>query len=236
MSESAFREILGEAIKSELAEFDNVPVHKFSLKHRLAMKRIFAKFERNASKMKKEAKAEEGQKVEYKPRVSLRQRLIVALLIFILLSFLVGWVVVFVSDKFHGTVYSDNTQLTAVDIENSPNKIEYKYVLAFVPDGFEMIETEYSSIDAYTRYKNKSTGQGITLRQWVKSEFKPHYNTEHHHFEEITINGNAGLYIDFSSAAYCQTLLVWDNEDYILEIVADLNKTDTENLAVFNKN
>lgn len=57
MSESAFREILGEAIKSELAEFDNVPVHKFSLKHRLAMKRIFAKFERNASKMKKRGKS-----------------------------------------------------------------------------------------------------------------------------------------------------------------------------------
>lgn len=142
----------------------------------------------------------------------------------------------FVSDKFHGTVYSDNTQLTAVDIENSPNKIEYKYVLAFVPDGFEMIETDFSSIDVYTRYKNESTGQEITLRQWVKSEFKPHYNTEHHHFEEVTVNGYTGLYIDFSYGTYCHTLLVWDNEDYILEIVADLNKSDTENLAVFNKN
>ena len=47
MNESVFRELLGESLKREYAEFDKVPEHKFSLKHRRAMKRIFIKYERN---------------------------------------------------------------------------------------------------------------------------------------------------------------------------------------------
>lgn len=236
MNESVFKEILGEALKCGLAEFDNAPEHKFSLKHRRAMKRIFAKFARNVRKLNNGEKAEYAVTVEYKPRLNIRQRILFITIIIILMTFLVGWVVVFVSEKFHGTVYSDNTQLTAIKIEGSPTTIEYKYALASIPDDFEIIETNSSPKNAYTRYKNKQTGQGITIRQWVKEEFEPHYNTENHHFEEVTVNGKAGLYIDFSEGTYSQTLLVWDNEDYILEIVADLTKTATMDLVKFNKN
>lgn len=234
MNESVFKEILGDALKCGLAEFDNAPEHKFSLKHRLEMKRIFAKYARNVRKLKKEVK-ENTATVEYKPRLNIRRRILLIAVIIILMTFLVGWVVVFVSDKFHGTVYHDNTHLFAVEVENCPQTIEHRYAPVSVPDGFEMIETDFSPIDVYTYYKNKQTGQEITLRQWVKSAFDPHYNTERHHFEEITVNGKSGLYIDFSEETYCHTLLVWDNEDYIIEIVADLNKSETYNLAKIYK-
>lgn len=236
MNESAFKEILGEAIKSGLAEFDNAPEHKFSLKHRLAMKYIFAKFARNVSRLKSGEVDKDDSIIEYKSRVSLRQRLIVVLLIFILLSFLVGWVVVFVSDKFSGTVYSDNTQLTAVDVEDCPNEIEIKYIFASVPSGFDLIKTSSSPTTFYILYENSSTGQTITLRQWVKAKFKPRYNTERHNFEEVIVNGKAGLYIDFSYGSNYQTLLVWDNTDYILEVVADLTKSETIDLVKFDRN
>lgn len=235
MNESVFKEILGEALKCGLAEFDNAPEHKFSLKHRLAMKRILAKFARNVRKLNSEEKAEYAVTVEYKPRLNIRQRILFITIVIILMTFLVGWVVMFVSEKFHGTVYSDNTQLIAIEFEGSPTTIEYKYALASIPDGFEMIDTNSSPKNAYTRYKNKQTGQGITIRQWVKEKFEPHYNTENHHFEEVTVNGKVGLYIDFSEKTFSQTLLVWDNEDYILEIVADLTKAETMDLAKFNK-
>ena len=42
-----------------------------------------------------------------------------------------------------------------------------------------MIETDSSPIDVYTVYMNRATKQTIVLRQWVKSKFAPHYNTEH---------------------------------------------------------
>lgn len=235
MNESVFKEILGDALKCELAEFDNAPEHKFSLKHWLAMKRIFAKFARNVHKLEKAEKLEKSAIDKYKPRLSIRQRAVIAVLIVILMSLLVGWVVVFVSEKFHGTVYYDNTFLTVIDTENCPTTIEYKYILASVPDGFEMIETDSSPIDVYTRYKNKQTGQTITLTQWVKTVYIPHLNTERHKIEEVTVNGKTGLYIDFSDDTYDSSFLVLDNGDYILEISADLPKSEVLNLVKFNK-
>ncbi len=235
MNEDIFREILEKAVLTEYAENDSTPDHKFSLKHRLAMKRIFARYERNVRKLRKKETTETTRVTEYRPIRSLTRQLLIAVIMIFLAMFLVGWIVVYVSDKFHGTVYHDNTQLAAVEIENSPTSIEYKYALASVPDGFEVIDTNSSSIHAYTRYKNKQTGQGITLRQWVKSKFDPHYNTEQHHFEEISINGKSGVYIDFSDGTYCQTLLLWDNEDYVIEILADLDKECTFNLSKIDK-
>lgn len=235
MNESVFKEILGEALKRDLAKYDNAPDHKFSLKHRLAMKYIFAKYARNVSKLKKEETIKYSVTVEHKPRSNLKYRIITALLIIVLMSLLVGWGVVFTSEKFHGTVYHNNTQLFAVETENSPTTIEYKYVFAFVPEGFELKKTGISPSNVYSFYSNPTTGQEITLIQWVKTKFNPHYNTEHYQFEELTINGKAGLCIDFSDTTNFNTLLVWDNEDYIIEIVADLNKTEALNLANFDK-
>lgn len=235
MNEDIFREILEKAVMTEYAENDSTPDHKFSLKHRLAMKRIFARYERNVRKLRKKETTKTTRVSEYRPIRSLTRQLLIAVIMIFLAMFLVGWIVVYVSDKFHGTVYYDNTQLAAVEIENSPISIEYKYALASVPDGFEMVESDSSPIDVYTRYKNLQTGQGITLRQWVKSKFNPHYNTEQHHFEKISINGKSGVYIDFSDGTYCQTLLLWDNEDYVIEILADLDKECAINLSKIDK-
>lgn len=164
-----------------------------------------------------------------------RQRIIIAALIVILMTFLAGWVAVFVSEKFHGTVHYDYTLLTAVDIESCPRKIEYKYTPVSFPDGFEMIETSSSPIDIYTLYENKQTGQGITFSQWVKTAYIPHLNTEYCQIEEVTINDKMGLYIDFGNETFDRTYVVWDNGDYILEISADLDKSDVLNLSNITK-
>ena len=58
-----------------------------------------------------------------------------------------------------------------------------------------------------------------------------HYNTEYHSFEDIEINGHAGLRLDFSDDEHHHSLLVWDNGDYVLEIVGDLSKSGILKLA-----
>lgn len=237
MNETILKQILEELMEEELAEFDNVPAWKPSLKHRIAMKRIFARYERNVRRLKEERAADKSEPAERRPLTFRRlgKRLTV-LLIVIFLAVLTGCTAaIFISKSFHGVVHEDNTQLFAVDAKNSPAKIEYKYVLASIPDGFEMTETDSSPFDCYTRYKNKQTGQGITLRQWVKAKFDPHYNTEHHQLEDITVNGREGMCIDFSGEAFSHTVVVWDNGDYIIEISADLDKVDTINLSKINK-
>ncbi len=224
MNEDVFKDILAKAVDHEFAEFNNVPEHKFSLKHRIAMNRIFARYERNVRKLRESKAVSVPSAYEHKPRRSLKQRILIATVIVILMTFLAGWVVVFVSEKFHGTVYRDNTRLIAVDTENCPQTIEYRYALASVPDGFEFVETNSSPIHVYTQYKNELTGQGITLYQWVKSEYSSNLNTENYDLKEVDIGGKTGLYIDFSTGSYDHSFIVWDNGDYIIEIMADLDK------------
>lgn len=233
MNENVFKEILGKALMCELAELESSPEHKFSLRHRLAMKRIFARFERKVRKLGKGAGIEAALKTGFKPKHGIKQRFIIATLIVILMAFLVGWVVMFFSKDFHGTVYHDNTLLNPVNYENCPQTIERRYALASVPEGFELIRTEMSAINDFTMYKNDLTGQTIVLSQWVKTGYENRYNTEHRLFEEVTINGRPGLYIDFSDTSSVQSLVVWDDGDYIFEVMAFLNKDDTIKLCNF---
>lgn len=93
MNESVFRELLSESLQREFAEFDNAPEHKFSLGHRLAMKRIFAKYEKNVRRLKKANGGYMTFQGENMPYYSIKQRVIFALVIIILMTLLTGWVI-----------------------------------------------------------------------------------------------------------------------------------------------
>lgn len=235
MNEEIFKSILEKAVMTEYEDIESTPDHKFSLKHRLAMKRIFARYEKNVRKLRANETTTTTQIADIKPRYRLSRQLFFALIVIILASFLVGWVVVYVSSNFHGTVYHDYTQITAKNYKDCPQTIEYKYALMNIPLGFEVEETNLSSILYYTLYMNSSTQQTIEVRQWVKTKFEPNYNTEHYKLEEVNVNSGTALCIDFSDTAYKQTLIVWDNGDYIIEVLADLDKEDIMDLLKLNK-
>ena len=98
-----------------------------------------------------------------------------------------------------------------------------------------MIKTDLSPIHSHTFYVNKQTNQSTTLRQWVKSDFERNYNTENHLLEDIIINGCSGLCVDLSNDKHNRSLVVWDNGDYIIEILGDLVKEDIMSLSKINK-
>lgn len=239
MSENVLREIMLEVHKIECGVPDDLPDFKPSLKHRLAMKRIFARFERNARKLRNIWTIQEPPITEHKAgRYNLKQRILIATLIIILMTVLAGCVtavVKFVSEHFNGTVYEDNTQLFVANLDNCPQTIAYQYVLTNIPEGFELIETISSTTNICTLYLNSSTKQIITLNQWVKSEFTPHYNTEHKTFEEFEVNDTMRLFIDLSSDKRSNSVFVWDNGDYIIEISADLDKNSAMSLLNITK-
>lgn len=238
MNESIFDEILGTAVNSEFAEFENTPEHKFSLKHRLAMSRIFARFEKNVQKLK-EKNIEPSVPTEptehRRKRLTVAQRLTIALIIVFLLALTGCVVAAFFSKDFNGTVYKDNTLLFPVNLENAPQSIEYIYAFDYVPDEFELVETIPSVSNVYTSYENKTTKQTIVLYQWVKSHYNPRINTEYHALEEIEINGKEGLYINAGNNEDSRTFLIWDNDDYIIQISSGLNKEDALELSKLHK-
>lgn len=231
MNENILEEIVAESYRREYEQYDNAPEHNFSIKHKLNMKRILTRYARNVYKIKQTEPKKHFDETSYGHNLSLRQKLLVAVLVIILMSLLVGWVAVFISRNFHGTVYHDYTQIFPVDTDNCPQRIECRYELSEIPDGLELVETVSSPTIVSTKYKNKSTGVTFAIVQNVKSHYDPNINTEHQKIEEIDINGNIGLCLDFSDDKHLSSLIVWDSGDYIIEIGGDLSKDVLVNLA-----
>lgn len=228
MNESDFKGILAEICAEEIAELNKFPPFKPSFRHRRAMKRIFALYkEKTHITVSNPPIAPAPQR----KRLRLSKRLIILFAVIICAALLTGFMLVYFSKDFHGTVYNDNTQLFAVNTENCPITIEYEYYLSSLPDGFEMVEHDSSSYEVYILYENTSSGQVITLSQYTKEKFTPHYNTEHDNFEEIEFNDQQGIFIDLSNNEHFGSIVVWDHGDYILEIIGDLPKNRLVNLA-----
>lgn len=90
MNENVFRELLNESLQREYAEFDNAPEHRFSFGHRISMKRIFARYERNVRSLTKAENVYIPAQSEL-PYYSFKQRMIIALVIIVLMTLLTGW-------------------------------------------------------------------------------------------------------------------------------------------------
>ena len=173
MNESDFKDILAEICEEEIAELNEFPPFKPSLRHRLAMKHMFALFEKNSlsiSNASQEVTALKGS------HLSLRKRLIIIFVLIICAALLTGFIYGYVFGNFRGTVYNDNTQLFVINTENCPETIEYEYYLPILPNGFEMVEHDSLSFSVYTKYRNSISGQEIVLSQCTKKMFDPHYS------------------------------------------------------------
>lgn len=127
---------------------------------------------------------------------------------------------------FRTDVHNDNTQFFPIDLTGCPQRIEEVYYLSELPSGFELLEESVSDISVFTIYVG-SSGETIAFRQSVKTTFEPHYNTEHFSLEEVLVGNHLG--IGLKGKKDC--IIAWDNGDYILEILADLSKSETINLA-----
>ena len=217
MNELTLKNILEEMCLEEANEFlnmENVPNHHFSLRHRKVIKKILS--------------------VNHPKRDSLRSLspskriVIVSVLIFLALFTITAATVAI--KGFIQKEHRDNTQLFAANIEGSPSKIEHRYYLSEIPDGFEVYDEDISITYVYVRYINLNN-DSITFYQNVKENYNQHFDNERTSFEEVDINGNYGLYLDLGKEKSKRGDLVWDDGDYIFEINGDLPKNELINLA-----
>lgn len=227
-------ELISGYFEKQSAEVDEVPLPKFSLRHRLTMKRIFKLCEHN--KAMSDINAEDPcEKVLGHKQLSFRKRLIIAVAIIVCLAVMTGFVIVFISGGFNGTVYQDNTHLFAIDTANCPSTIEKEYSLSVVPEGFEMYDVSATSTDITVMYCNPDTEQVLVFGQTVKSEFNPHINTEGYDLQETKVNSCNAIYIEYINAYGVSSTVIWDNEDYILELFGDFDNNELRDLAISNE-
>ena len=230
MSESILKSILEESARLEWDKYENVPEHKFSLKHRLEMKRIFKLYEKNTREIHSAA-------VSKPKRFRLTRKTALTAIVLVFLAALAGCTAAhFISQSFRGDVHKEFTRIFPKNTENCPTTIEEKYYLPEVPEGFEVLETDSTPYDVYTSYINSSTDDTITLRQFVKTDFSPiHFNTEKCDFQEVDINGHCALLLDYSSIGEKFSGVVWDNGDYVIELCGNLPKNQIIDLAKITK-
>ena len=226
MNENILKDILAEVCDEEIAELNKFPPFKPSLRHRYAMMCIFSSFDKTLRK----GKPPRASSAQRRP-LRLSTRLIILIAIIVCAALLTGAIFIYVSKSFHGPIYEDNTQLFPIDTENGLETIEYEYYLPDLPEEFEMVNHGVSSFYVFTEYKTELSKHTIAFSQWVKEDYFPHYNTEDHDFEEIEINGHKGIFIYFSEPEHIRSIVVWDNEDYILELAGDLPKNNLIILA-----
>ncbi len=224
MNEITLDEILVSAHDVEFSQYYNVPEHVFSRKHDRAMKRIFKAYEKKTAFLPNDVMHKESAVSHFR----WNRKTVFIILMLIFLAVLVGCsAIVYYLGGFRTDVYTDNTQLFPIDFTDCPQKIEEVYYLSGLSEEFELLEESISDTSVYTSYINSAAGITITFHQSIKEAFEPHYNTEYSDLEEISIGENKGIGLE----GKIDYIAAWDNEDYILEIWADLPKSEIINLA-----
>lgn len=212
-------EILEQVCEEESAEFSSVRRHRYSLKNRIRIRRIISQMER-----------EHYAAALPRPRAS--RRYVTAALIVIMLAVMsITAAAVYLIGGFLSKEHSDNTQLFAYDVTNSPTFIEYTYYLSELPQ--EYVYTDGCLISNYmcAIYDDTVTGCKVTFEQTVKSVYNTHFDNEGYIMEAIEINGRDGIYLDYSREGITNTLIIWDNGDYILELESNMAKDKAIKLA-----
>lgn len=228
MNEITLDEILIAAHDAEFSQYDNGPEHVFPRKHNRAMKRIFKAYEKRIALLNSDVMDKRNVISHFRWN---RKTVIVMLMVFFL-AVLVGCsAIIYYLGGFKIDVHTDNTQLFPIDLTGCPQSIEEVYYLSEIPSDFELLEDSISDISVYTAYINSATGKTITFHQSIKTAFAPHYNTEKNKLEEISIGEHFGIGLE-GKKSY---IVAWDNGDYILEISADLSKSEVLNLAESTK-
>lgn len=228
MNEITLDEILVAAHDAEFSQYDNVPKHVFSRKHNRAMKRIFKTYEKQIAFLHSDVMDKRNAISHFR----WNRKTVFIMLMVIFLAALVGCsAITYYLGSFKTVVHTDNTQLFPIDLTGCPQSIEEVYYLSELPSDFELLEQSISDISVYTAYINSATGKTITLHQAIKTAFEPHYNTEYSDLEEISIDEHKGIGL----GGKMDYIVAWDNGDYILEISADLSKSEVLNLAESTK-
>lgn len=215
MSNELFKNILQEMCDEEFAEYETSEEHKFSLRHRRKMKKLFREYDKKYASDVSEKKTTRSRR-----RIA---AVVIAATIFIVSCVTVGALTI----GFRHIQKSDHTEIFNIDYENAPLTIEYLYYISDLPEEYKLIDSDVDiDISAGFFYETED-GRIFKFDQVVKSVYKSYINTEKYKMEEIIVGDKNGVFIAFEN----ESLLVWDNGDYVLKIYGDFTKDEMIDLA-----
>lgn len=215
--------------ENEFLAVEDVVLPQFSAKHNRKMKRVFDVFAKKQTSVYNQPVSTTA-----KRPLNIRKRILIAAIIIVCLALLTGCVIAFISSSFRGTVYNDNTYLFAFDVGDSPTVIEEEYMLSVVPEGYKLYKSSSSSIDKFAVYRNNDNKE-LIFKQTVKSKYNSHINTEGYDIEEIFVNECDAICVEYERKKGISSVVIWNNDEYILELNGDFTKKELINLANINE-
>lgn len=93
-----------------------------------------------------------------------------------------------------------------------------------IPEGYVFSEKTSDPWHETTTYTNSITKRNLVIHQTVKEGYKSHIDNEHSVLENIYFDGHTGFYFTGKEHDDVWGGIIWDNDDYILEILGDFNK------------
>lgn len=132
-----------------------------------------------------------------------------------------------VTGGFKSIEKSDHTEIFNIDYANAPQTIEYLYYISDLPDEYKLTVSDVNiDISAIFDYETDD-GHNFSFNQVVKSAYKSYIDTENYKIEEIIIDNKNGIFVAFEN----ESLLVWDNGDFVLELYGNFTKEEMLDLA-----
>lgn len=212
--------------EKEFSAADDIELPELSARHKRKMKRIFEIFDRNKVMYCSTSEAQRS--------FSMRKRILIAVMIVVFLAVAAGCVAVFVTNSFRGTVHSDNTHLFAFDEEGCPSVIEREYELSVIPEGYELYKLVRARTSISAEYRN-ADDRSLTFEQTVKQRYASHVNTGRSALQETSINGCDAVCVEYKREPDTESLVIWNNDEYILQLHGTFTKDELIDLANSNE-
>lgn len=135
---------------------------------------------------------------------------------------------VFRAPGFTGKVFSDNTQIFAVNTEGAPKTLETYYCIPELPEGYKLTQRDEAYFGLTEIYES-ADGSTLMFSQTPKAKYDAHFGVGEDEIQPVKVNGGDGLLVDDGDAG--GALIAWDNGSYILDISTSLSAEQTLELA-----
>ena len=214
MTENQFDELLKAAIQEYGGEYIEIPEEMRKPHH------FSRSFERRMQKLIRQA----GIQVKHR-RLPLRQLIAIIIAAVMVLS-AAAMSVSAVRDVIIGfitEVYETFTGVRAEPSEDAPETLEEIYEVTWVPEGFTLTSKYCDAKYRVTRFENQ--GKNIVLRQTIVSAYVENYDEEEAEMQAVVVGDSTGFEIQYSY----EDIIVWNDEDYVMELIFMYTPTDSIN-------
>ena len=206
MAEYTLENVVDEVLRRDFMPFEEPCEHRFSLRHRRRMKKLFSAppFEKTTAK------------------IPLKKRLTIVLVLVLLMALAGFSAAASFGGSFIGSFgfmknVTGTTEVVSLDMQNENDFISDIYKLGAPPEGY-VYDEYWGDLDRTFAFYRNGTDDFLLLMQSVKEEFCTEYNENVPEFTETDVKGMSGYYSTLDG----YTELVWDSGEYIFSLSGKL--------------